>query len=250
MKKKNNAVEIIGKPNNSYVLEAIHGSADHPLRIGNIEIPCYVLEDGKRVLVQSGMLNALDLSQGTADKRVGGDRLSKFIETKGVRESVGEELSKSIINPIKFRAPNGVEAYGYEATILADICDAVLEARKAGTLHYQQIRIADQCEILMRGFARVGIIALVDEATGYQDVRARQALEKILEKFIAKELAKWAKRFPDEFYKEMFKLKRWEYKANSVKRPGVIGYYTNDLIYARLAPGVLDQLKKTISFIG
>lgn len=243
MNNKNNIVEIIKKASDDYVLEAIHGSADHPLRIGDIEIPCYVLEDGKRVLVRSGMLNALDLSEGTADKRVGGDRLQKFIETKGLRESVDQGLSGAIANPIRFKAPNGI-AYGYEATILADICDAVLEARKAGKLHHQQIRIASQCEILMRGFARVGIVALVDEATGYQDYRARQALEKILEKFIAAELAKWAKRFPDEFYKEMFRLRGWQYKPDSVKRPKIIGSFTNDLVYARLAPGVLDELRK------
>jgi hypothetical protein len=237
-------VEIVKKANDDYVLEAIHGSADHPLRIGDIEIPCYVLEDGKRVLVRSGVLNALDLSEGTADKRVGGDRLQKFIETKGLRESVNQDLSDAIINPLRFKTPNGIEANGYEATILADICDAVLDARKAGNLHHQQYRIADQCEILMRGFARVGIVALVDEATGYQDYRARQALEKILERFIAAELAKWAKRFPDEFYKEMFRLRGWQYRPDSVKRPKIIGAFTNDLVYARLAPGVLDELKK------
>jgi len=33
----------------------------------------------------------------------------------------------------------------------------------------QQKHIAAQAEIIMRGLATVGIIALVDEATGYQD---------------------------------------------------------------------------------
>jgi hypothetical protein len=49
----------------------------------------------------------------------------------------------------------------------------------------------------MRGFARVCIVALVDEVTGYQYFRARQ--------FISKKLRKWAKTFPDEFYERMFK---------------------------------------------
>jgi hypothetical protein len=52
----------------------------------------------------------------------------------------------------------------------------------------QQEHIAKQAEILVRGFAGVGIIALVDEATGYQQDRARDALSRILEAFIAKEL--------------------------------------------------------------
>ena len=47
---------------------------------------------------------------------------------------------------------------------------------------------------------------IVDEATGYQYDRARDALSTILEEFIAKELAQWVKTFPDEFYKKMYDL--------------------------------------------
>jgi P63C domain len=60
-----------------------------------------------------------------------------------------------------------------------------------------------------------------DEATGYQDVRARNALEKILEKFISEELRKWVKTFPDDFYKEIFRSEKWPYKPWLVKHPGV-----------------------------
>ena len=111
-------------------------------------------------------------------------------------------------------------------------------------LQKQQLHIADKCEILVRGFARVGIIALVDEATGYQEVRDRRALQKILEKYIAQELKPWIKTFPDEYYKELFRLRGWQYNPMSVKRPPLVGRITNDIIYQRLAPGVLDELKK------
>ncbi len=225
------------------IIEATHGSPDHPLKIGDAEIPCYILEGDKRVLVLGGMLQALDMSQGTADKGGDGNRLAKFINTKAIREFITPTIENAILNPIQFRTTSGSNAYGYEATILADICDAVLEARKRGTLHHQQKHIADKCEILVRGFARVGIIALVDEATGFQDYRSRRALEKILEKYLKDEWAKWAKRFPDEFYKQMFRLQGWKYEPNSVKRPGVVGKYTNDIVYLRLAPGVLEELK-------
>jgi hypothetical protein len=243
MNSEDNVTKIVKKASDDYVLEAIHGSADHPLKIGNLEIPCYVLEDGKRVLVQNGMLTALDMAQGTAG-RGEGNRLVKFMNTKAMLGFASDELRANILNPIRFKTPTGQETIGYEATILADICDAVLEARKAEKLNYQQVHIAEQCEILMRGFARVGIIALVDEATGYQDYRDRQALERILERFLQDELAKWAKRFPDTFYKELFRLRQWDYKPESVKRPKLVGQLTNDLIYSRLAPGVLEELKR------
>jgi hypothetical protein len=223
--------------------KATYGSPDRPLRIGDLEIPCYVLEDGRRVLVQRGMMSALDMKQGTAG-RGAGDRLAKFVSTKALTEFVSNELRAVITEPIQFQVASGAIAYGYEATVLADLCDVVLAARKSDRLHYQQAHIADRCEILVRAFARTGIIALVDEATGYQDVRARDALAEILERFVAQELRKWVKTFPTEYYKELFRLRGWQFSPLSVKRPALAGKLTNDIVYARLAPGVLEELRR------
>ena len=223
-------------------LKVIAGTPDRPLVIGNIEIPCYVLEDETRVLVQRGMMDALDMKQGTAG-RGGGDRLSKFVRTKALKSFVSEQLADVIKNPIIFQTQRVGKAYGYEATIIADLCDAVLEARKAGVLHYQQQHIATRCEILVRAFAKVGIVALVDEATGYQEIRNRRALHKILDLYLAKELAAWAKTFPDEFYLEICRLKGWP-SWYAIKRPSIVGKYTNDLVYDRLAPGLLSELRR------
>lgn len=215
------------------------------MRIGDLKIPCYVLADGKRVIVRRGMFDSLGMSNGTASRilETRTDRLTKFVEGKSLKPHVSDELLEVIKKPIPFKSPNGTVAYGYEATVLADICDAVLTARSAGDLHHQQEHIAKQCEILVRAFARVGIIALVDEATGYQDERARDALAKILEAFVAKELRKWVKTFPAEFYKEMFRLRSIPY-TGKVQRPAYIGHLTNDLVYSRLAPGVLEELRR------
>ena len=77
--------------------------------------------------------------------------------------------------------------------------------------------------MLTRGLAHIGIIALVDEATGYQEVRDKLALQAILDAYLRKELAAWAKRFPDEFYREMFRLKGWQWQGMSVNRPQIVG---------------------------
>lgn len=95
-------------------------------------------------------MTALDMSQGTAG-RGGGDRLAKFAATKSISPFVSNDLAEVIKNPIIFQAPSGGKAYGYEATVLADLCDVVLEARKHGALHYQQEHIAERCESLVRG---------------------------------------------------------------------------------------------------
>lgn len=224
--------------------KATHGSADHPLRVGDLDIPCYVLEDGRRVIVQRGVMTALDMSQGTAGKG-GGDRLAKFVDTKAIKPFVDIKLDAVIKAPILFKTPNGSQAYGYEATVLADLCEAVLEARKNGQLHYQQEHIAAQCEVLIRAFAKVGIIALVDEATGYQRERAKDALAAILEAFVAKELQPYVKTFPPEFYEHMFRLRGLQYPPERASyKPQYFGTLTNDVVYKRVAPGLLVELKK------
>jgi hypothetical protein len=187
------------------------------------------------------MIGALGMSLGGSSQ--GRDRLAKFVGQERLKDFVPKHLSSGTLSPIQFQTPQGNRALGYEASTLADICDAVLEARKKGTLTKKQQHIAAQCEILVRGFARVGIIALVDEATGYQADRARDALAKILEAFVAKELRRWVKTFPADFYKELFRLRGIPY-TGSVKRPQYIGHLTNDLVYSRLAPGVLDELRR------
>ena len=121
------------------------------------------------------------------------------------------------------------------------MCEAILDANKAAPLKNQEAaRIAD---LLLRGFARIGIVALVDEATGYQEIRDKQALQKILDKYLQDYARKWAKTFPDEFWIKLFKVKGYT-NVNFMKRPSYVGHWVNDIIWDRLAPGVREKLKK------
>ncbi len=97
----------------------------------------------------------------------------------------------------------------------------------------------------MRGLAHLGIVALVDEATGYQKDRAKDALAKILEAYVAKELQPWVKTFDSDFYEQMFRLRGLSYPPENPNfRPQYFGKLTNDIVYCRLAPGVLEALKQ------
>ena len=224
--------------------QATHGSADRPLKIGQTEIACYVLEDGRRVLSLGGMIRALGMSGGGAGGGEG-DRLAKFTDGRSISPFISNELGSRIAKPIRFRAPTGGSlATGYEAEILPEICEAVLEARQAGALQKQQMHIAAQCEALVRSFAKLGIVALVDEATGYQQERDRDELHRILEAYLSEERLAWAKRFPDEFYRQIYRLRSWKWPPLGRAKPPVLGHITNDIVYDRLPPGVLDELRR------
>lgn len=218
-----------------------HGDTDHPLVIAEMEIPCFVLSDGRRVLHQRGLVDAIGMSRGSSGG-TGGDRLAKFVAGDRLKPFINKHLQEVTADPIKFRI-GGNLAYGYEATVLADICDAVLAARKEGVLQKQQLHIADQCEILLRGFARVGIVALVDEVTGYQYDRPRRELEDQLKKFLSDSLRRWVKTFPADYFKHLCRLRGVELRPD-MRLPQYFGTLTNNLVYRRIAPGLLKRLKE------
>ena len=225
-------------------LKVIAGTPDAPLVIGDIEIPCYVLEDETRVLSQRGFLSGIGRSENRPARRVnGGEHFPDFLAAKNLGPFIGAELTAASTS-IRFQPPGGGSAaFGYRATLLPQVCEVYLAARAAGALYPSQHHVADRAELLIRGLATVGIIALVDEATGYQRVREERALATILERYIAEELRPWTRTFPYAFYGQIFRLRGWGVVKDD-KRPAVIGHYTNDFVYARLAPGLLDELRK------
>lgn len=89
------------------------------------------------MLNQSNLVGALGMSHGGSYSR-GGDRLAKFVAQERLKSFTSADLVDRTVRPIKFKTPAGNVAYGYEATVLADICEAVLAARKAGKLMKQQ----------------------------------------------------------------------------------------------------------------
>ncbi len=212
------------------------------LKIGPVTIDCAVLEDGTRVLTQSGFLSALGQSTKPAGHRIGFEEVAPFLASNNLKPFVSKELTASTTK-IRFSPFRGGRAVGYKAELLPQVCEVYLAARDAGVLMSSQLLSAAACDLLMRGFARLGIIGLVDEATGYQRVREERALATILERYIAKEFKPWSKTFPYEFYELIYKLKHWP-GPDGHKRTPLIGQYTNDVVYDRLAPGVLAELKR------
>lgn len=218
------------------------------IKIGHIVIPCAVLGDGTRVLSERSVANTLGSKGGGAywqkKKKEGKSALlPEYVSNTNLEPYITEDIRAKLTNPVTYRPLQGRIANGIEAGILPVICNIWLTARDNGALTKKQENVAKKADILMRGLAHIGIIALVDEATGYQYDRARKALEKILDKFIAKELQPWVKTFPDEYYKEIFRLNNWKFNQSSPKRPVIIGKWTNDIVYGRLAPGVRKELK-------
>lgn len=220
------------------------------ITIGDVEIPCAVLPDGRRLLTQSGVMQALGRARqakgrGYYDADV---NLPAFLTAKNLKPFITDALLVTS-SQIEFRLKSGVRAFGYPAEILPKICDVYLNASDKKALTHTQQHIAAKAMVLMRGLAHVGIIALVDEATGFQKDRAKDALAKILEAFVAKELQPWVRTFPADYYEQLFRLYGYEYPPTGKPqwRPQFFGRITNEVVYNRLAPDLLPELKKAAS---
>lgn len=223
------------------------------LPIGDVELDCAVLENGTRVLSERAVHRAFGSKRGGSHwqraKRADGANLPSFLSANNLSPFVSKELAMALTTPVQYVSPaGGPTANGMPAELLPEICGVYLAARRAGELHPKQDHLAEQAEVLMQAFAKVGIVALVDEATGYQRDRAHDALRLLLSKYIAEGLQKWLKTFPDAFFAELDRL--YDNAPTTPKnRPQYYGHFINKYVYEPLENGYvkaeLDKLNIT-----
>ncbi len=199
------------------------------------------MDGGTRVLSGRGMQNSLGFSRTSS-----GSALGNFIDSK-LNQFIDDDALEKIKSPISFKrvgsGGSAPETNGFDATVLIDICDSLMQASKVEAfLTEQQIKYAMAAESIIRSVAKMGIIALVDEATGYQYEREKDALQKIIDKYLHDERRKWSKTFPDDFWFKLVKTKGYD-SYLALNRPGFVGHWVNDIVYSRLAPGIKDKLK-------
>lgn len=230
-----------------HVLESFKSVLD----LAGMKMPCAIVQgpDGiRRVLSETGITNAILGTRSGASKRLkkaaleGGAPVPLFVAPRQLKPFISKELLEGPLTAIDYVDGDRV-VRGYEASVLVAVCDLWLRAREAGKLQKQQLPKAQKAEILTRALAHTGIVALVDEATGYEKVRPQNALQEFLGIMLRKELAAWVKKFPDEFYENIYKLKGWKWPGMSKNRYSVVGHYTNNLVFDRLASGLLKELR-------
>jgi hypothetical protein len=218
------------------------------LPIGGIELSCAVLQDGTRVLLQTSVFKAFSRSKrGLSKKRQdeakietndGVLQLPAFVAASNLKPFIGKELIE-VLQPVEY-LDGTKKAFGYKAEILPELCNLYLEVRRQGVIVPQQEPLAVQAEVLLSSFAKVGITALIDEATGFQYDREYNALRILLERYIEEGIQKWVKRFPDKFFKEMDRLYHNPI-TKPTKRPQYYGKFINKYIYQPLEHGYVKQ---------
>lgn len=230
----------------------LHALYSGKLPIGTLELDCAVLSDETRILSKASIFNAFDRpSRGnrqidTFEYEGEVITLPPFMASKTLYCLFTKDLL-DLITPIEYLDGSNIKT-GYKAEILSEMCKLYLAARRKKMLAPNQIKLAEQSEILLSSFANVGIAALIDEATGFQVNRKHDALRILLERYIATEMQKWLRMFPDSFFMELDRL-YGNAKTTSRKRPQYYGLFINKYIYDPIEHGYvkaeLDKLNIT-----
>lgn len=216
--------------------------------IGGLVIPCANLDNGERVISDRSLAETLGIRGGGAywkrkKKGESGAMLPEYISAKYLQPFISDEAKARILDSITYKALNGTKANAIRAKVLADICDIWIKAKQNGALTPEQELIADNAYILLMGFASIGINALIDEATGFQYDRPRHDLEDQLKQFMSDHLRQWVRTFPTDYFKHLCRLRGVELRPD-MKLPQYFGKLTNNLVYRRIAPGLLQKLKE------
>lgn len=202
--------------------------------LGGYPIDVYVLDTGDRVISMRGAVKAI------TGKDAG--NLGEYLAIQGLKDYINKDLvlvetKDFFISGTQFRGV-GITAEQFEA-----ILTAYVQALAAGKLATdRQKEIATTCAMLSTSFLKLGIVALIDEATGYQYERAQDALNVKLQAYIADELRDWETTFPDELWELFGKLTNWKGPLHS--RPKWWGHLVNELIYQALDPDIAKYLKE------
>lgn len=219
------------------------------VQLPGFDLPCAVLKDGRRIFSERGLAAAFThVRSGSEFKKrrqqPDEEQLPVFM-SETVSSYLSEAARERLATPIRYRhAGGGIPARGVDAELLADLCDAYLAAREDGALTSPvMLRKAAAAERLTRALAKVGVTALIDEATGYQLERDKGELQRLLDVYVREEFRPWTAMFPTEFYRQIFRL-RGLTTDDVRKRPAYFGHLTNGVVYDRLLPGMVEKLNQ------
>jgi hypothetical protein len=213
------------------------------LRVLDLEIPCYVLSTGQRVI---GRTSATEVLTGIK----GGGAFEKYVGSASLRPYI--DLENVLERMVAFRLPEveGLDraVKGLPADLWIDVCQGLVRALEVAThetasrLTSRQIDMAIKASMFLSACAKVGLDALIDEATGYQFDRANDALQVKLHAYLEQEMRAWEKTFPDELWTEFGRLTGW--KGSVTQRPKYWGKLVMELVYEYLDKDVADWLRQ------
>lgn len=231
------------------------------LEIGDVVIPCAVMADGTRLLSERAIAKAFGAKRGGSHwKRMkenpDGAYLPVFLSAKNISAHVEKDLAIKLGRRRLYRPKRGGAAgYGVEASLFPKILNLYLRLRDKLVLTESQLPLSVQAEILIRGLAEIGIIALVDEATGFDEEKKKDEYRELFKAFIQEQVGEYQREFPKQFTDNLYKMYGITQKTPG-KHPQFFGKFTRKYIYEPLAESkgaileMLDEKNPVVTATG
>lgn len=201
---------------------------------GDVECEAVVLEDGRRGFVRRQMLQAIGLKGNFSIPQL----RPKLAEISAKALEILDNSGSTVL------MPHGIKATFVDAEIVPETAVAVVEQAANGKLHPQRLNMLAPCLKIISALSRVGLTALIDEATGYQYHREPNALQDLFTRLIRQTAADWERRFHPEFYQAIYRLFKWHYDPSKPK-PHIVGKITQDWVYEPIFPSeIITEIKE------
>lgn len=247
--------EAVVNPKNDLRESVPEGMDDIPvavakghMTIGDVKVACAVLADETRLISDRGVSAAIGTKRGgshweKARKAEPGALIyPPYISAENLKPFISQELVYILTHPVRYRTTkSGAIAHGLLATAFPKVLNVWAKAYEAGVLQHQQLHIGEQATALLEGLDEVAIIALIDEATGYQEMGRKIELQKIISAYVLPEHRPYITSVPREFFKELFRVYGWVWSPDN-RGPRYAGKLLRMLIYETLPEPVLPEL--------
>lgn len=200
--------------------------------VPGVILECYVWKEKgkpKRAFFKKGLARNLGMKSG------GGNVFMRTMNRKGLGSEIPAELRQKLDNPLILQTKKGDPIHTYDHTVMIDVCKAIWEAAKHGKLHPSQGFLVKHAEMIIIASAKVGLAALIDEATGYIKDKRKEEYIELYKEFILEQAKQYAKEFPEQFYDVIYKIYNLRRNPIAKNHPQFFAGVTNKYIYGPLA---------------
>ncbi len=217
--------------------------AEGVMMFGDISVRVAVLTTGQHVLMDIDMAAGLGVGRGGGSSNCA--EMPSFARAANVKACLEGALLTAPNWRVYFirKDGRGLPQRGIDARAVPVFLMAIVDADRSGALHKSQEALANGSARMVAWCAGDGLVARIEENTGWWLVRAQAQLDHGL-RLVQPEADGWSKVFPDSFKTEVNRLKGWRQNPRIHLCSPEIGNITRRIVWARLAPGVQEAVEE------
>jgi P63C domain-containing protein len=222
-------------------LKVCYGLESHPLRIGHIAMPCFILNNKQAVLLRSGVQKALGYD-GRSEKWLMDivTHIHKFVPVVS--------LVAAAENPIVFEivSPDGIihTSEGISPETFLDLCEVLVTAKKEGYLSVSQLKFSKTAAVLLDTLSETNFNELIEESTGLKFFRERsiEHLQTFLWELFNDDAVLWTRTFPHDFFLALFEIHGSEW-TDMDNHPQHMGKIVHEVVFSRIPDDLMETLR-------